>query len=392
MHPTADTYRKYNNMRLDNELFVAGMSELAEHIHACGAKVFVQMALGPGRQGTSEMDAVQPVSVSPIPYKIYPENLINDMEPISMLCALGYQGEIPHIVDIDELLAFANKVPGTHMNGETPREITEEEIKELVKSIGVGAKLAKRAGFDGVKLHACHGYLIHSFFSHRSNRWTDQYGGGFENRIRFLLECIRSMRKYIGPDYVVGVRISASDNLLEGFDEHFISRVSKRCEEEGVDYIHLSDGSYEKMDNFLPNTEATVVEKAAVIKKKLHIPLICPSVHNPDNVADALANGKSDMISIGRGLIADHDWVNKVREGRSKDIIRCTRCNKGCINRFILGLPCRCILNPNTGQGRFNDEYMRRPMLSLKKRVWQTLAKIGKEPSTPVKDWRPEDL
>ncbi|MGD0274762.1 MAG: NADH:flavin oxidoreductase [Syntrophales bacterium] len=391
-HPTADTYRKYNNMRLDNELFLSGMSELAEHVHAFGAKIFVQMAVGPGRQGTSEMGAVQPVSASPIPYKTYPENLINGIEPFSMLRALGYQGELPVTDDIDELLSFANKVPGTHMNGETPREITVVEIQELVKEIGVGAKLAKRAGFDGVELHACHGYLIHSFFSHRSNRRTDQYGGSFENRIRFLLECVRSMRKYVGPDYAIGVRISASDNLPEGFDEHFTKRVAKRCEEEGVNYVHLSDGSYEKMNNFLPNEEAISIDKAAVINQGLNIPLICPSVHNPDNVVDALTKGKADMISIGRGLIADPDWVSKVKEGRIKDIIKCTRCNKGCISRFALGLPCRCILNPIVGQERFIDEYMRRPILSIKQRVWQTLAEIGKEPSIPIKGIRPEDL
>ncbi|MBN2283809.1 MAG: NADH:flavin oxidoreductase [Deltaproteobacteria bacterium] len=391
-HPTADTYRKYNNLRMDNELYVAGMSELAEHIHAFGAKVFVQIAVGPGRQGTSELGAVQPVSASPIPYRTYPENMINGIDPVSMLRSLGYFGEILQTDDIDELLAFANKVPGTHMNGQTPREITVEEIKELVKEIGIGAKLAKRAGFDGVELHACHGYLIHSFFSPRSNHRNDEYGGGFENRIRFLLECLRSMRKYVGPDYAIGVRFSASDNLPEGFDEQFAKRLAKRCEEEGVNYIHLSDGSYEKMNNFLPNEEATVVEKAAVINKGLNIPLICPSVHNPDNVVNALKKNKADMISIGRGLIAEPEWVNKVREGRIKEIIRCIRCNEGCIGRFILGLPCRCILNPTVGQERFMDEFMRRPILPIKKRVWQTQAQIGKEPSVPMRGLRPEDL
>jgi 2,4-dienoyl-CoA reductase-like NADH-dependent reductase (Old Yellow Enzyme family) len=200
------------------------------------------------------------------------------------------------------------------------------------------------------------------------------------------------MRKYVGPDFAIGVRISASDNLPEGFDEHFIKRVAKRCEEEGADYIHLSDGSYEKMNNFLPNEEATVVDKAAVIKQGLNIPLICPSVHNPDNVVDVLTKGKADMVSIGRGLIAEPEWVNKVKEGRIKEMIKCTRCNKGCINRFVLGLPCRCILNPTVGQERFIDEYMRRPILPLKKRVWVSQAEIGREPSTPIKGLRPEDL
>jgi 2,4-dienoyl-CoA reductase-like NADH-dependent reductase (Old Yellow Enzyme family) len=390
-HPTADTYRKYNNGALANELAVPLMSELAEHVHTFGARIFAQLAVGPGRQGTSEAGAVQPVSASPIPYKTYPEYMINGVEPVAMLRSLGYQGKIPETNDIEELISFANKVPGTHMNGQTPREITVTEIQELVRDIGISAKLAKRCGFDGVEIHACHGYLIHSFLSERSNRRSDQYGGTFENRIRFLIETIHACRKYVGPDYNVGVRISASDMLPEGYDEHYAKRVAKRCEEEGADFIHLSDGSYEKMDNFLPNQEATVIEKSAVIKQGLKIPLICPSVHDPDNVADALRNSKADLISQGRQQIADSEWVNKVREGRIKDIIRCTRCNIGCIGRFVLALPVRCIKNPVVGQEQFVDAYMKRPVLPLKRRVWQTQTEIGREPGIPL-NVKPEDL
>jgi 2,4-dienoyl-CoA reductase-like NADH-dependent reductase (Old Yellow Enzyme family) len=384
MHPTGDTYRKYNNGSLANELYLPLMSELAEHVHAFGAKIFIQLGLGPGRQGTSEAGAVQPVSASPIPYKTYAENLINGIDPVKLLRCLGYQGKIPETDDIEELIHFANKVPGTHMNGETPREITVEEIQELVHDNGKAANLAKRAGFDGVEIHAPHGYLLHSFLSPRSNRRSDQYGGPFENRIRFLIECIHSMRKKVGPDYPVGVRISASENLPEGFDPTFAKRVAKRCEEEGADFIHLSDGSYEKMNDFLPNEEGQVIPKAAIIKEGLTIPLICPSVHNPDNVLDVIATGKADMVSQGRQQIADPDWVNKVREGRLDEIIKCTRCNIGCIGRFILALPCRCIKNPIVGQEQFIDEYMRRPILPLKERVWQTQQEIGAEPSTPI--------
>jgi len=384
LHPTADTYRKYNNASLANELFVPMMSELVEHVHSFGARIFVQLAMGPGRQGTSEAGAVQPVSASPIPYRTYIDNMTNGIEPIQMLRALGYQGKIPRTDDIDELIAFANRVPGTHMNGETPREITVAEIRELVHDMGVSAKLAKRCGFDGVEIHACHGYLIHSFLSVRSNKRNDHYGGGFENRIRFMIECIHSMREYVGPDYPIGVRFSASDNLPEGFDEHFARRIAKRCEEEGADYIHLSDGSYEKMSDFLPNGEGQVIPKAAVIKEGLGIPLICPSVHDPDNVVDVLAGGKADMVSQGRQQIADPEWVNKVREGRIGDIIKCTRCNIGCIGRFILALPCRCIKNPTVGQEEWMDDYMKRPIIPIKQRVWLTQKELGAEPSKPV--------
>ena len=388
----AQTYKKYNNAALSNELYVPLMSELTEHVHSFGAKMFIQLAINAGRQGSSEGGAVQPVAASPIPWQVYPENAINNFDPLLLVRALGYQGKIPETDDIEELLAFAKKVPGAHMGGEVPREMTVEEIKGQVKDLGYSAKLAKRAGFDGIEIHAPHGYLIHSFLSPRSNKRNDEYGGTFENRIRILLECIRACKMTVGPDYVVGVRISASEDLPEGFDSHYTKRVAKRCEEEGADYIHLSDGSYEKMNDFLPNKEGQVIPKSAIIKEGLNIPLICPSVHNPDNVLDVVTTGKADMVSQGRQQIADPEWANKVKAGKIKEITKCTRCNIGCITRFVLGLPCRCILNPNVGQEQFMDEYMRRPVIPIKKRVWQTLAEIGKEPSTPIEGITPEDL
>jgi 2,4-dienoyl-CoA reductase-like NADH-dependent reductase (Old Yellow Enzyme family) len=383
-HPTANTYLKYNNAGLYSELFLPLMSELVEHVHSFGARIFIQMTPGPGRQGTSEAGAVQPVSPSPIPYKTYPENVINNFNPVQLARALGYQGKLPETDDMEELMSFANKIPGTHANGETPREITVEEIAELVHDMGIAAKLAKIAGFDGIELHAPHGYLLHTFISPRTNMRTDRYGGHFENRIRFLLECLHSMRKSVGPDYAVGVRISASDNVPEGFDPHYAKRVAKRCEEESADFIHLSDGSYEKMNDFLPDKEGQVIPKAEIINDGLGIPLICPSVHDPKNVVDVLKNGKAEMISQGRQQIADPEWANKVREGRLDEIIKCSRCNIGCIMRFVLALPCRCVLNPTVGQEQWMDEYMKRPIIPVKERVWQILKEIGAEPSTPI--------
>ncbi len=382
-HPTAHTYKKYNNASLCNELYVPRMSELVEHVHAFGAKIFVQLGLGPGRQGTSEAGAIQPVSASPIPYATYPENLVNGMDPLALVRACGYQGAIPQTEDVEELISFANKIPGTHMNGETPREITVEEIQILVHDLGVSAKLAKRCGFDGVEIHAPHGYLLHTFFSKRSNRRTDEYGGTFENRIRFLVECIHSCRKYTGPDFNVGVRLSASDNVPEGCTNEDFKRIAKRCEEEGANFIHLSDGSYEKMNDFLPNHEGQVIPKAKVIKENLNIPLICPSVHNPANVVETLKSGAADMVSQGRQQIADPDWVVKVQEGRENEIIKCTRCNTGCVSRFMLALPCRCIKNPTVGYEQYMDEYARRPILPIKNGSGRPCRKSERNPVCP---------
>lgn len=391
-HPITDTYRKYNNAALYNELFVPLMGDLVEHVHSFGAKFFVQVSPGAGRQGTSEAGAVQPAAPSPIPYRTYAENAITSLDLLQMVRACGYQGPLPVTNDIEELMAFANKIPGTHMNGETPREITVEEIQILVRDMGRTAKLAKRCGFDGLEIHAPHGYLLHQFLSSRANRRNDEYGGSFENRFRFLKEIIHSCRKYVGPDYNVGVRISASDEVPEGFGPEYAQKVAKRCEEEGADFVHLSDGSYEKMNDFLPNQEGQVMPKSAVIKQGLSIPLICPSVHNPDNVVETLEKGYADMVSQGRQQIADPGWVNKVKEGRIDEIIKCTRCNQGCIGRFVLGLRGRCLKNPIVGHEEYIEQYMKRPIMPIKKRQWQTLAQIGKEPTAPIQNVRPEDL
>jgi len=387
--PYADTYRKYNNPYLTDYRYVALQSELVEHVHAFGAKIFVQLFTGPGRQGTDDCGAVQPVAPSPIPLQIQPNKLITGVvpregEPSVMGSGLrmrGYHGRLPE--DPDELQTLMNKFHPAM--GQTPREITIEELKTLSKDLGKGATYARYAGYDGVEIHACHGYLGHAFLCDRSNLRRDEYGGSFENRIRFMVEQLRSVRKICGPDYPVGVRMSASDDLPGGFDPHFAARVAKRLEEEGADFINLSDGSFEALSDFLPNKEGQVIDKAAIIKEAVSIPVICPSVHDPDNVVQALKNGKADMISQGRQLIADPEWVNKVKAGKIKEIVRCIRCNEGCLLRFTLTLPARCILNPNAGQEQFIDEYMKRPILPFKKRGWLQYkdyrTKMGKEPS-----------
>jgi len=382
--PCADTYRKYNNPYLTDYRYVALQAELVEHVHSFGGKIFAQLFTGPGRQGTSDLGAAEPVSASPIPWRWQLHKGINGITDMKVATGMaryaGYYGALPDIEKEPEaFLEFVDRIPFMHMMGESPREVTKEEIKQLIIDEGKGAGLAKLAGYDGVEIHACHGYLVHTFLVERSNFRKDEYGGNFENRIRFLLELLRSVRRHVGPDYPVGVRFSASDDLPGGYDPHFAARIAKRVEEEGADFIDLSDGSYEAMSDFLPNKEGQVIDKAAIIQAAVKIPVMCPSVHDIANVADALKNGKAQLISQGRQQIADPDWVNKVREGREKEIIKCSRCNLGCIMRFVAMLPVRCIKNPRTGLEEHIEEYSRRPILPIKKRAWQIASDLGRK-------------
>jgi len=383
--PCADTYRKYNNPYLTDYRYVPLQSEIVEHVHSFGGKIFAQLFTGPGRQGTSDIGAAEPVNASPIPWIWQLQKSISAVldEKVTkgLMRLAGYYGKPPSLEKEPEaFLALCDKIPFSHMMGQPPREITKEEIKQLVIDEGKGARLAKLAGYDGVEIHACHGYLIHSFLVERSNFRKDEYGGNFENRIRFMLELLRSVRRNVGPDYPVGVRFSASDDLPGGYDPNFAAMMAKRVEEEGADFIDLSDGSYEAMSDFLPNTEGQVMDKAAIIQAAVKIPVMCPSVHNPENVVDVLKNGKAQMVLQGRQQLADPDWVNKVREGREKEIIKCTRCNLGCILRFVAMLPVRCVKNPRTGQEQHIEEYARRPILPLKNRVWQIATDFGRKP------------
>ncbi|RJP34838.1 MAG: NADH:flavin oxidoreductase [Actinobacteria bacterium] len=362
-HETVKTYEAHNNLMLVYPYQAADHSELVETIHTHGAKVICQIAPGAGRQGSSEYSGIQPVAPSPIPWAPQEEMMPRGVKLEDMAQMMGLLG------------GSSTLVP------ETPRELRKDEIAVLAEDMGKSARLARIAGYDGVELHAPHGYLLHEFLSPRSNKRDDEYGGSLENRARFMCECISHMRQALGDEYLLTVRISADEHQEDGFHVEDTIEFAKLAIQAGADGIHLSDGSYESMRYFLPDTDGQVVDESGIIKAGIKegmgkdYPVICPSVHDPDLAAETVAAGKADIISQGRALIADPEWPNKVREGRVKDIVRCARCNKGCIQRFVLGLPSRCVVNPEMGQEQYIEKYNTRPLLPLKQRVW----KIPKE-------------
>lgn len=364
IHETVKTYEAHNNLMLYYPYQAACLSELAETIHAHGAKCMIQIAPGAGRQGSSEYTGIQPVAPSPIPWVPQPEMMPKGAEIETIGKAIGMMG------------GHGTLVP------EVPRELRVDEIEALVEDMGHSARMARIAGFDGVELHAPHGYLLHEFLSPRSNKRTDEYGGTPENRARFMCDCIRNMREGVGDDYLITVRISADEHMPDGFHVEDTIEYCKMAIQAGADGIHLSDGSYEAMKYFLPEVDGQVVEESGLIKKGIKkglgedFPVICPSVHDPDLAAETVAGGKADVISQGRALIADPEWPNKVKEGRVEDIVKCLRCNRGCIQRFVLGLPARCVVNPEMGEERYIEKYNTRPVLPIKKRAWKTLNQI----------------
>jgi len=329
-----------SNLHCYDPSFLPGLAELAETVHAFGSAVFAQMSIGFGRQGHSHTGE-RPPAPSVIPMTIAPENLPQ--------------------ANLDTMLKF----PQTFelASGSLPYEMSVEEIRREQDEFANSCRYIVVAQFDGIELHAPHGYLEHQFLSPISNRRTDLYGGSLENRMRFLVETYVKTRESVGGDFILGFRLSADEHLPGGFTHEEALETASTLTAMGADYVHLSDGSYEALKYFFPEEDGTMLEEAANFKKKVGVPVICPSIHDPVMAEEAIARGKCDVVSLGRQMFADPEWGNKVANGRAEEITRCLRCNE-CLMRTSLGLPVRCIRNPNTGREKYMAEYQRPPVKS----------------------------
>jgi 2,4-dienoyl-CoA reductase-like NADH-dependent reductase (Old Yellow Enzyme family) len=346
------------NLHLFNTTHLAGLEELSETVHAFGAKIFIQLSIGFGRQGHNP-DHESPPAPSAIPYRTEP-------------------GMLPKVVlgnAAKEFTWFLHPETPFASRPDMPREMTREEIRSEIEEYGRSCRLAVVAGFDGLEIHAPHGYLEHQFLSPRSNQRTDEYGGSLENRMRFLLECYDSARAAIGDAIPIGVRLSGDEHMPDGIHHDELKIVVKTLGERGIDYVHLSDGSYEALKYFFPEKDGTMIEPAESFKSVLPdgVPVICASIHDPACSAAAIRAGRIDMVSLGRQMLADPDYANKVRAGEK--LTRCARCNE-CLLRTARGLTVRCSTNPNLGRERFMPEYQRPARARTKQRVLRRLPPI----------------
>lgn len=330
-----------SNLHLYNTTHVAGLAEMVETVHAFGSKMFIQLSVGFGRQGHNP-DHLSPPAPSAIPYETDPTLLPQRM--------LTWISEHPSwVLHPESPLASRSDMP---------HEMTKEEIHSEIEEYGRSCLLAVMAGFDGIELHAPHGYLEHQFLSPRSNKRTDEYGGSLENRMRFVIECYESARRTIGNAIPIGMRLSGDEHLEDGIHHDELKEVVRTMGEMGIDYLHMSDGSYEATKYFMPEKDATMLDEAASFKSVLpaSVPVICVSIHDPRTSSKAIRDGKMDMVSLGRQMLVDPDYANKVRAGESFQ--RCDRCCQ-CLMRTVAGMTVRCRNNPNLGRERYMPEYWR---------------------------------
>ena len=235
------------------------------------------------------------------------------------------------------------------------RAFTAEELHDLVKDYADAAKRAKEGGFDGVEIHAAHHYLLHEFLSPYFNKREDEYGGSFENRIRLLLEITDAVRKSVGPDYPVTVRISAEDYM--GNESYHLDEMLRLCrilESHGIDAISVTAGGTEngRSHSLEPVSypEGWRRHLAGSIRKMVSVPVISTTViRDPAYAESLLADGYMDLIGMGRSFLADPQWPKKAQEGRPEDIRRCISCMR-CIDLIKSGQPIGCSVNAECGR------------------------------------------
>lgn len=265
--PTAGGFVRLPGLWEDGQ--IQSHRELTERVHRAGGKIAAQIYHA-GRETSSAVTGVQPVAPSPVKEPSMPE---------------------------------------------TPRELTVEEIHELVEQFGDCARRAREAGFDAVEVHGAHGYLVGAFASPFSNKRSDEYGGTIRNRARFAMEIIRNIKKKCGEDYPVLYRMSAVEYVPGGLE----------------------------------------IEESKVIA--------VGRINDVEIAESVLESGKADLVTMARASLADPDMPNKVKEGRADEVIRCIGCLQGCAGENGKGNCVRCLVNPLTGM---EDEYDLSPVQSPK--------------------------
>ncbi len=233
------------------------------------------------------------------------------------------------------------------------KELTKELIKEIIEAYGEKAKLAKKAGFDMVMVHAGHGWLINQFLSPYFNKRTDEYGGSLDNRLRFLNQVLDSIREAVGEGFPIELRISGSELFDGGYDLNDGIEIAKRIEDK-IDILHVSAGTYQRgfavthPSMFLPH--GPNVYLAAEIKKHVSVKVATVGgLNDPEKMEEIISSGQADIVEMARALLADHELPKKVMQNRDDEIIHCLRCFTCMAERAETGTR-KCTVNPIIGR------------------------------------------
>jgi 2,4-dienoyl-CoA reductase-like NADH-dependent reductase (Old Yellow Enzyme family) len=241
------------------------------------------------------------------------------------------------------------------INGTTPTPMTQGMIDEIVAGFGAAARRCQEGGLDGVEIHGAHGYLVGQFLSPLTNRRTDDYGGSIENRVRFLRECLASIREQVGPGFPVGVRLSGTEGIEGGIQPDEARRTAEIVEEAGlIDFLNVSMGSYYAFPKFIGAMHEPLGYELATsqpVTRAVSVPTIVTGrlldLHDAEQV---VSSGTADMVAMVRATIADPEIVAKSFRGDAERVRPCISCNQGCVGglfgeRQAVG----CLVNPEAG-------------------------------------------
>lgn len=252
--------------------------------------------------------------------------------------------------------ALSASTTTSRYTGEQAREMTIEEIKRVQRQWAEGAVRAQKAGFDAVEIIGCTGYLIPQFLSQLTNFRTDEYGGSWENRVRFAKEVVAQVRAAVGPDYPVLMRIAGNDFMEGGGGLPEAVAFAKEMEAAGIDMLNVTGGWHEsripQISGEVPPGGYTYL--AGEIKAAVNIPVAASNrMSDPKVAEEVLAIGKADLVCLGRVMVCDPEYPKKVTEGRPEEIRMCVACNQGCLANAFFAKPLDCILN-----GKLGKEYL----------------------------------
>lgn len=351
----------YTQLAMSHDYHIEPMREFAERIHKHGAKLGIQLH-HPGRQGYSSSIHSLPMVIPIVDrfpkvldsiYKCTP--ILDKLEKKALLWPVQapYKGELAN--------HGAMRI----------RQMSRREVKHLINDFINAAVRCKKAGVDLVELHGGHGYIIQQFLSPNTNKREDEYGGSFENRMRFITEIIDGIRAECGRDYPLMVRLTA-DEMYEkigmpgkGYTIETGKRIAKRLEELGVDAINVTSACYDAYSYWLEPTSFEPGWRkylAKEIKSVVSIPVAGASViRTPEQAEQQLQEGCQDFVASARTFICDPHWVKKAEEGRSNEIRRCIGC-LNCIRSFMtnawVGKAGECALNMSMGR---EEEFFNMP-------------------------------
>ncbi len=301
-------------LAISEDRFVPGLARLADTIHQHGARAVLQLQHG-GRGTKSSITGTQPVAPSPIPMPYGTQ--------------VGYEGEMP-------------------------RELTVNEIKELVRKFARGAERAKRAGFDGVEIHSTGYYLVAQFLSSTANARQDEYGGSLTNRARFLTEIVHAVREAVGPDYPLLCKISAMElGPGAGLTVEEAHQVARMAEEAGADALEIAAMLWGIIPQIPPPTAegpGGLLPFMEGLKKAVRIPIIAAGRVTPELGEKALLDGTADLIAMGKALIADPELPLKIASGRLDEVRPCIGCLRCIDNQTVKGKGIMCSVNAATGR------------------------------------------